>query len=145
MVKNCVYWIIGVMSLGLALGFGVMYLMEYVAYLGQGVILALPIYGVLRNKYPTKLAPVKKGIIAGYKAVKQVVKTRMKSITSLVILGVAISFSYKELANVIILVLSRYILTTVLLFVIWGITKKLVSKFLKKDIPSFVEAVKLAI
>lgn len=140
MLKNAIYYVLGIVVFGWIVANITRLVLGYMPYVAVGLLIALPFYGMYRQK--KKLQDKKFGIKRFVVAFAGYFKFSKRSWTFYLILGTAIGFVYEDLIWKMIMTLSWCLVGLLSFWILWEGTRLAIKKFAKMEVSSFGEALK---
>jgi hypothetical protein len=136
MIKNFIFYVLGLYITGMILSGITTAVLEFVPYFMVGLTITAPIFGAIRKKNNTKYGL--KSIIFSMK--KKMIKLNKKSLTVYLLIFMVVMNTYEEMGEVLVKSLTWSILALIIAGIVWESVRFLVRK--RTPFISFGEAMK---
>ncbi|WPS85351.1 hypothetical protein SMD22_01605 (plasmid) [Brevibacillus halotolerans] len=143
MVKNAIFYVIGLFILGAFVAYGVSLALEALPYLVVAFICVTPFYGAIRRHKQWNNEVL--GLKSWAKYFMNVFRFGKPSLSFYLILGIAIYFVHGEIALTLLKTISFAVGGAAIVFISWESIRVVLLKNKNVHIPTFLDAVKGAL
>ncbi|MFF2531428.1 hypothetical protein ACFVS2_21210 [Brevibacillus sp. NPDC058079] len=140
MMRNAIFYVIGLFILGATVAFGVSLALEVLPYLVVTFICVSPVYGAIRRYKQWNSESL--GMKSWMKYFMKIFKFGKPSLTFYLILGIAVYFVHGEIAMTLLKTIGFAVGGAIIVFIGWESVRVVLLKMKSIQIPTFVDAIK---
>jgi hypothetical protein len=138
MIKNFVFYVLGLYITGMILSGITSAILEFVPYFMAGMTITAPIFGALRQKNNSKYSL--KTVILSMK--KKMIKLNKKSLTIYFLIFIVTMNTYEQMGEVLVESLKWSVLAFIFTGLLWELVRFFIKKAKRNPFMSFGEAMK---